>query len=567
MKKYNWEKGSAQFNIIMIIVIIAVAGGTYLAFNAYQANQEKLAHEEAMRKEEARKKSEEARIENERKKLAAENELKKQTFDSAITFARANQDKPQEAIRKLNEAAEQLKGTEYEALVNIELSNLKTTIAENSEERKKELTAKLTELEKEAAAFAEKKQFFKAISLLKEYDGNLKNETESKRNELALHYEKLQNEYSKQAQAAQKKIAEITTAITEGKLQEASEKLETASLNKSLDLYKEETEALKKSLDTAKNSDKALQSYFESKMNTEITIQTGNKLNFTGTVSAVTKTAVELKIKMGKALAAKKIPFATITNEEKMRILKEVDETASNLVRYATAIKKGDMKTVQDCNFSSTGVFGQHLSRQVQEKISALQEKDNAEKNKESSKPKDAKAKSEDEEDAAKPAIDSKILRALKVKAIVQKPTSSSGSDYDNRFQIIKSRISISNESLGDVSGLEGTIYIIGKSVSGSKDYRLFKIAKTSDISVEKGKKYTSDETSCKVEYDSNDDMKFGYKYEGYLLVLKDSSGVVIMKKGSSAKFEKAADNIVKLEENSIFDGDGKFVEMYRYSY
>ena len=575
MKKHRQETGSAQFNIIMLIVFIVFAAGAYFAFSAYQANQERSAHEEALKKEEARKQNEEIQLANERKKIAAENAEKKKAFDSAVAFARANLEKPQAALKKLTEAAEKLTGTEYETLVNLEIENVKTAISENSQERKKEISDKISELEKETAAMAEKKQYRKAILFLNDYDGKFKKETESKRATLALQYEKRQKEYQKQEDKAEKIIAGISSIIADGKFQEAYEKLETVSSDKALEPYKNEIAALKKSLDTVKNTDKALQAYFESKMNKETSIKTG-KQNFSGTVTSVNKTTVELKIKMGKALASKKIPYSTIPADEKMRILKEIDETASTLMQYAAAIKKGDMKMVADCNFSTAGTFGKQLDQHIQNKISTAEAEENKKKDKsakakdedEENKKKDksAKAKDEDEDDPAPTAIDSKILKGLKVKAIVQKP-SSKGMDYDDKFQTIKSRISISNESLADVSGLEGEIYIIGKSVSGTKDYRLFKIAKTAGISILKGKKYLSDEYTCKVQYDSNLWMKFGHKYEGYLLVLKDNAGEILMKKGNPAKFDRAADKIMKLEENSLFDDDGNFIEMYRYNY
>ncbi|OGV53100.1 MAG: hypothetical protein A2017_04475 [Lentisphaerae bacterium GWF2_44_16] len=156
-----------------------------------------------------------------------------------------------------------------------------------------------------------------------------------------------------------------------------------------------------------------------------------------------------------------------------------------------------------------------------------------------------------------------KILKKLKITPVVQAPTSKSNSDYDNRSQVIKCRVNIVNESTDDIKGWGLDLYIIGKSVNSSKEYRLLKIATSSDISVEKRGKYTSEEQTCRFEYDSNNYAKFGHKYEGYLLALKDSSGAVIMKKGIPSKFEKIADKIIQLEENSIFDDKGTFIENY----
>lgn len=165
------------------------------------------------------------------------------------------------------------------------------------------------------------------------------------------------------------------------------------------------------------------------------------------------------------------------------------------------------------------------------------------------------------------PALESKIIRGLKVKVIMQKPSSTSGSDYDSKYHVLKGRLNIANSSFGDANGLSSEIYLIGKAVRGSRDYRLFRILKMEDISVPRGQKYSSEEYICKVKYDSFDDVRFGYKYEGYLLLVKDASGVTVITKGSSSKFEKIANKLAELKENSIFDEDGNFIEKYHSYY
>lgn len=164
-------------------------------------------------------------------------------------------------------------------------------------------------------------------------------------------------------------------------------------------------------------------------------------------------------------------------------------------------------------------------------------------------------------------ALGSNIIRSLKAKVIMQKPSSSSGSDYDSRYHILKGKLNITNSSFGDANSLSSEIYLIGKAVRGSRDYRLFRILKTEAISVPKGQKYSSEEYTCKIKYDSFDDIKFGYKYEGYLLLVKDASGVTVITKGSASKFEKIADKLAQLKENSIFDEDGNFIEKYHSYY
>ena len=171
--------------------------------------------------------------------------------------------------------------------------------------------------------------------------------------------------------------------------------------------------------------------------------------------------------------------------------------------------------------------------------------------------------KGKDEEKTEKKAEPDmkEIVKRLKVNPIVQAPTSRSSTYYDNRSQTIKCRLNIANEAREDVDGLSGEIYIIGKSVSTSKEFKLFKIVTLSDISVPKGKKYASEEKTCRIEYDSNNFFKYGHKYEGYLLVLKDSSGEIIMKKGIPGKFERIADKIAEIEEGNLFDDKGTPLE------
>lgn len=562
MRSDRTESGIAHVYIIMFIIFAVFAGGIYYAYISYQERQEKLAHEEAMRKEETRRKNEEFLINQERKRIAAENEARKKILDDAASYARINIDTPHKALARLNEAKDKLKGTEYEVLASAEIDNFNNSLREKTEAKKKKIDEMLADLDARAAELSKKKQFQEAIAVFNDYEGKFQQETAAKRSAMAKKYEKRLLEYEKIQQKAEEKLSEISAVLAEGNFQTAYEKLSVAEKDKSLEEYRNEINSMKNSLDKIKNLDKELQTYFESKINTPINITTTNKQKFEGTITTADRNSVELKIKIDKLTASKKIPYSSIPLSEKRRILKEIDGTAAELMLCASAVKKGDMKLLANCSFSSTGKLGKSLDRQIQKKV------DSNETPSQENPKKPTPAKDDDEtESPAKTVLDKNTIKALKIKALVQKPSSNSGSDYDNRFQIVRSRINISNEGLADADGLEGEIFVIGKSVSGSKDYRIFKIAKTTGINVPKGKKYTSEEFICKVEYDSNDYAKFGHKYEGYLLIMKDSSGEIFMKKGYPSKFERIADKITKLEENSLFDDDGNFIEMYRYRY
>jgi len=179
-------------------------------------------------------------------------------------------------------------------------------------------------------------------------------------------------------------------------------------------------------------------------------------------------------------------------------------------------------------------------------------------------KSKTTNTESKDDKDsgnAPEPTV-KEILKRVKASAVIHADSSGSGGVVsDEKTQSLRCRISISNEYSFDLKGLAGYIYIIGKSVRGGRDFKILKIVKVQDIYVPKKEKYSSEPQICRTEYDNSNSYQYGHKYEGSLLILKDSSGEVVLKKGLPPKYERIADKIMELEENSIFDAKGSFIK------
>jgi hypothetical protein len=79
------------------------------------------------------------------------------------------------------------------------------------------------------------------------------------------------------------------------------------------------------------------------------------------------------------------------------------------------------------------------------------------------------------------------------------------------------------------------------------------------DVSLEPHKSLTHETKEVKLTYD-NIGYKHGWKYSGYLFVLKDSSGKTVTAVGSSSTVEKLAEEALKLPLNQLFDKNFKAI-------
>lgn len=125
--------------------------------------------------------------------------------------------------------------------------------------------------------------------------------------------------------------------------------------------------------------------------------------------------------------------------------------------------------------------------------------------------------------------------------------------DYDDRAQILKPSMVVKNDDTRySIKGGKGTVMVFGRGVTNRNELKvLFK--GSFDFSLEPGQEAVFEGETTKVEYDDSNSVQHGHKYSGYLLVVQDSKGEIVMNEGSGA-YAKYAESAMKFEQDDLTD-------------
>lgn len=131
---------------------------------------------------------------------------------------------------------------------------------------------------------------------------------------------------------------------------------------------------------------------------------------------------------------------------------------------------------------------------------------------------------------------------------------------YDERTARVGFRVEIRNgEQQRSFSGGTATMIAFAKNLQDSAESKVISYEEF-PVSLEPLKSMSHDTKEVKLTYD-NIAYKFGYKYSGYLLVLRDQTGKIVTTVGSSTTVEKAAEALLKLKVDESFDKSYKRME------
>jgi hypothetical protein len=121
-------------------------------------------------------------------------------------------------------------------------------------------------------------------------------------------------------------------------------------------------------------------------------------------------------------------------------------------------------------------------------------------------------------------------------------------------------KVDIKNgEQQRGLSGGKATMMAFAKDLQDSQQSKVIS-REEFDVTLEPLKSMTHETKEVKLSYD-NIAYKYGFKYSGYLLVLKDTTGKTITAVGSSTNIEKAAEDLLKLKIEDLFDKSNKKID------
>jgi len=127
------------------------------------------------------------------------------------------------------------------------------------------------------------------------------------------------------------------------------------------------------------------------------------------------------------------------------------------------------------------------------------------------------------------------------------------GGDYDDRREEIQMRIQMKNESTSEsFTDHKGILFVISESMVARNEFKVV-IKKEFPINLPPREEMEL-LTDKKVEGWDNTDAVWGYKYEGYCLLVLDDQGEIVLTLNSPSKAGKFEETYASVKEGDLVD-------------
>ena len=132
------------------------------------------------------------------------------------------------------------------------------------------------------------------------------------------------------------------------------------------------------------------------------------------------------------------------------------------------------------------------------------------------------------------------------------KRTRYSGRDYDDKRQNLHLCVKIQNKEMTrDFMKLEADLYLFGKSVTGDT-YELLDRA-GSEFDLPRRGRHEFQGRSVALDFDDNRYAKYGVKYHGYVVVVRDRTGTIIASKATQGRLLKELEKFKDAETGTTY--------------
>ena len=158
---------------------------------------------------------------------------------------------------------------------------------------------------------------------------------------------------------------------------------------------------------------------------------------------------------------------------------------------------------------------------------------------------------------ATVPAFDQRV----QVEAVRSKKTRIEGGDFDDKVDRIIFTIKFTNtDTKTAFPDCKGEFYVLAQNIVNRKAHQLLGVEK---LSISLPVRGTQEATTAEMttSFDTTG-ARFGAKYEGWVLVVRDSTGKVVMKKATTPSWLPVAEKLGTVTVKSYFDQNLKKVEV-----
>jgi len=128
--------------------------------------------------------------------------------------------------------------------------------------------------------------------------------------------------------------------------------------------------------------------------------------------------------------------------------------------------------------------------------------------------------------------------------------------DFDDRIQRLHPNVRLVNDELYDsYNEVSGILILVGESVFSSSEMKILSSQRISLKHTPLRGESKWNGRSVVNQYDEDNSAKYGYKYKGYILMLKNKDGQIIYRKASRNSWErKSYNHLARLGEGGVYD-------------
>lgn len=162
---------------------------------------------------------------------------------------------------------------------------------------------------------------------------------------------------------------------------------------------------------------------------------------------------------------------------------------------------------------------------------------------------------------SAQSPASSALEQRVQFVATRSKKTRVQGGDFDDKTDRISFKLKFTNtDTKASFQDLQGEFYIFAESITMKKAYQVLGVEKF-DLSL--APRASQEVTTAEVftKFDTTD-ARFGAKYESWALVVRDSTGAVVMKKASLARWLGVAEKLKDLTPKRYYSADLKAIDI-----
>lgn len=152
------------------------------------------------------------------------------------------------------------------------------------------------------------------------------------------------------------------------------------------------------------------------------------------------------------------------------------------------------------------------------------------------------------------PPTDNGGKYSLLISAGAKKSDRSAGAFTDTRSIKLVLTVQVENREVKrDLIGAKLTLIALARSIEDPSDFKVV-IHEEMPVSVVAQKKFSQDSKEVRLEYDDQNTYRYGFKYYGHILVLKDNKGSIIETESTPTGMTKNAESALALKIEQIVD-------------